>query len=164
MTTYLKAFGFGIVLALVALGAYLQFGSTASEDLPAVTVYKSPTCGCCAKWATHLREEGFSVDVQSRMNVQPIKRELGVPGDLAACHTATVGGYVVEGHVPAREVKRLLREQPEVTGLGVPGMPIGSPGMERGDRVEPYTVHAFTSSGETEAFATYGEQPGGGGR
>lgn len=157
--SHLKAFGVGVVLALAGLGGYLYFGPSASADLPTVTVYKSPTCNCCSKWVSHMREQGFPIEVESRVNVGPVKRQVGVPSSLAACHTAVVGGkYVVEGHVPAREVKRLLRETPDVRGLSVPGMPIGSPGMERGDRVEPYEVLAFTPSGDTTVFAQYGRR------
>jgi len=157
MTSHAKAFGFGIVLALVGIGLYVQFGSSALTR-PEVTVYKSPSCGCCSDWVSHLRENDFHVTVESRMNVQPVKQELGVPPDLTACHTATVGGYVLEGHVPAEQVKRLLHDQPDVQGLTVPGMPVGSPGMERGSRVDPYAVHAFTLSGDTSTFARYGGQ------
>jgi len=157
MTSHLKAFGIGIVLAGLGIGAYLQFGASGPEAGTTVTVYKSPTCQCCDKWITHLRENGFSVDVESQMNVRPVKRQLGVPNGLEACHTATVGGYVVEGHVPAQEVKRLLDDRPDVRGLSVPGMPIGSPGMERGNRVDPYEVLAFTTEGDTSTFARYGQ-------
>lgn len=151
-----KAFGLGIFLALLGLGAYLQWGSSASVDAPPVTVYKSPTCGCCGDWVSYLRDEGFSVNVQDRVNLRPVKQELGVPEDLASCHTATVGNYVVEGHVPAEQVKRLLAETPDLTGIAVPGMPIGSPGMERGNRVQPYSVIGFTAAGDTTVVAQYG--------
>lgn len=154
--TYAATFGLGIVLALLGIGAYSQWGT--SPDLPAVTVYKSPTCGCCGDWVTHLRDNGFPVDVKARSNLRPLKQQVGVPDDLAACHTAIVGNYVVEGHVPAGEVKRLLREKPNLHGISVPGMPVGSPGMERGDRVEPYNVVGFTKQGDTSVFAEYGPQ------
>jgi hypothetical protein len=154
--SHAKAFGLGIVLALLGLGAYLQWGPGASPDLPTVTVYKSPTCGCCGDWVTHLEEEGFPVTVESRANVRPVKRRLGVPAGLASCHTAVVQDYVVEGHVPAAEIKRLLEHTPSFRGLSVPGMPVGSPGMERGDRVEPYAVVGFTAAGDTSVVAQYG--------
>ncbi|PSQ64345.1 MAG: CopG family transcriptional regulator [Bacteroidetes bacterium QH_2_64_74] len=137
-SSHLKAFGIGMVLALLGVGAYFQFWS--SPDLPTVTVYKSPSCNCCGEWVTHMKEQGFPVEVSS----------------LAACHTAVVDNYVVEGHVPAQDVKQLLRETPDVRGLSVPGMPVGSPGMERGDRVEPYEVVTFTPAGDTTVFAQYG--------
>ncbi len=160
--SHLRAFGVGIVLALLGVGAYLQFGQQfgQSADLPTVTVYKSPSCSCCAEWVTHMQEQGFSVKVESRFNVRPVKKQVGLPSSLAACHTAVVGNYVVEGHVPAQDVKRLLREEPEVRGLSVPGMPVGSPGMERGNRVEPYKVLTFTPEGETAVFAQYESRSG----
>lgn len=154
--SHLKAFGVGIVLALLGVGAYYQFGT--SPDLPTVTVYKSPSCNCCADWVTHMRDQGFPVEVNSRLNVGPVKKQVGLPSSLAACHTAVVDSYVVEGHVPAAEVKTLLRERPEVRGLSVPGMPVGSPGMEQGNRVEPYEVLTFTPAGDTTVFARYGQR------
>ena len=156
--SHLKAFGVGIVLAVLGIGGYVYFGPFASADLPTVTVYKSPSCNCCAEWVTHMREQGFPVEIQSRFNVKPVKRKVGVPSSLAACHTAVVNNYVVEGHVPAKDVKQLLRENPKVRGLSVPGMPVGSPGMERGNRVEPYKVLTFTPAGDTTVFARYGRR------
>lgn len=158
MQNHLKAFGIGILLAVVGIGAYMQWGPGTSTDLPTVTVYKSPTCGCCGDWIGHLEDNGFPVDVEDRANVGPVKRQLGVPEDLAACHTAVVEDYVVEGHVPAEQVKRLLREAPDLRGIGVAGMPVGSPGMERGDYAEPYEVVAFTANGETTVVAEYGQE------
>lgn len=158
MQKYFIAFGVGVLLAALGLGAYLQFGTPATANLPTVTVYNNPSCDCCGDWVTHLRENGFEVDVESRLNMKSVKQELGVPGDLVSCHTATVGNYVVEGHVPAQDVKRLLETTPQVRGLSVPDMPIGSPGMERGDRVEPYAVTSFTAEGDTSVFARYGQQ------
>ncbi len=155
--THFKAFGIGIVLAALGVGAYLQFGPSASADLPTVTVYKSPSCQCCSEWISHMEENGFEVDVESKLRVGPVKKKVGVPSSLAACHTGVVGNYVVEGHVPAQDVKRLLRTKPDVRGLSVPGMPVGSPGMERGSRVEPYEVVTFTPSGDTTVFARYGQ-------
>jgi hypothetical protein len=156
--SHLKAFGVGIVLAVLAIGGYMYFTPFASADLPPVTVYKSPSCNCCAKWVTHMREKGFPVEIKSQFNVGPVKKQVGVPSSLASCHTAMVGNYVVEGHVPAKDVKQLLREKPDVRGLSVPGMPVGSPGMERGNRVEPYEVLAFTPAGDTTVFAQYGSR------
>lgn len=118
-------------------------------------MYKSPTCGCCGDWVSYLRDEGFPVEVESRANVRPVKQKVGVPDDLASCHTAIVSDYVVEGHVPAAEIKRLIRETPDLRGISVPGMPVGSPGMERGDRVQPYSVIGFTPSGDTTIVAEY---------
>lgn len=154
-SAHLKAFALGIAGALVAVGAFTWWSSRAAAEQPVVTVYKSPTCGCCTDWVDHLRENGFAVQVEDVGNVQPVRERLGVPQQLASCHTAEVGGYVVEGHVPAAEVKRLLRERREVVGLAVPGMPVGSPGMEQGDRRDPYDVLAFKQDGRVGVYARY---------
>jgi hypothetical protein len=119
-----------------------------------MTVYKSPTCVCCVRWIDHLEDSGFSVVPRDVPDTRPVKRKLGVPGRLGACHTGTVEGYVIEGHVPAADVARLLRERPPVRGLAVPGMPIGSPGME-GPNPEPYSVFSFDASGRTEVFSSH---------
>ena len=155
--THVKAFGIGVLLAALGVGAYLQFGPSASADLPTVTVYKSPSCQCCSEWVSHMKEQGFQVEVESKLRLKPVKKQVGLPSSLAACHTSVVGNYVVEGHVPAQDVKKLLRDGPEVRGLSVPGMPVGSPGMEQGGRVEPYEVVTFTPSGETSVFSRYGQ-------
>lgn len=116
-----------------------------------VTVYKSPTCGCCTKWVEHLQQSGFAVEVHDTADVQPVKARYGLPGNLASCHTALVGGYVVEGHVPADVIRRLLRERPQVAGVAIPGMPMGSPGME-GPYKDDYDVVSFTRGGATEVY------------
>lgn len=118
----------------------------ASAELPVVHVYKSPTCGCCADWVTHMEEAGFRTEVQDMHNVAPIKARAGVPNHLHSCHTALIGDYVVEGHVPADVIRRLLAEKPNVTGIAVPGMPMGSPGME-GPYEDRYDIVAFQHGG-----------------
>lgn len=126
------------------------------SDLPLVVVHMSPTCGCCGLWVEHMREAGFTVEVRDTDNLNPVKQRLGVPYGKGSCHTAEVGGYVVEGHVPAEDIKRLLAQQPDARGLVLPGMPLGSPGMEvSGGQTEPYTVELVTSGGTTEAFAQH---------
>jgi hypothetical protein len=118
---------------IVALGLLVSSVPTlAAAPLPKVLVNKDPNCGCCQKWAEHLIAAGFPVEVVARSDMQDVKGKLGVPDDLASCHTATVAGYVIEGHVPASAILRLLDEKPVATGLSAPGMPIGSPGMEGG--------------------------------
>lgn len=120
-----------------------------------VLIYKTPTCGCCTLWADHMRAEGFAVEMRDLPDLTAVKDSLGVPGMLGSCHTAVVDGYVVEGHVPAGEVKRLLRERPAVRGLAVPGMPIGSPGMEVPGRApDTYDVVGFGPEGLLR-YATY---------
>lgn len=139
----------GLLLSLSACSRSDAGGAAASEAaaeaaLPAVTVYKSPTCGCCKAWVEHMEEEGFTVETVDMPNVASVKDSLGVPQQLRSCHTATVDGYALEGHVPADEAKKMLRERPSVSGIAVPGMPIGSPGMEReGQPAQRYNVLAF---------------------
>ncbi|MGH8591279.1 MAG: DUF411 domain-containing protein [Gammaproteobacteria bacterium] len=117
-----------------------------------ITVSKTPQCKCCQKWVDHLRDNGFEVAVVDMDSVEPVKRQNGVPAALGSCHTALVDGYVVEGHVPADLIKRLLSERPKVKGLAVPGMPMGSPGME-GPQKHPYQVLTFDAEGETSVYA-----------
>ncbi len=126
-----------------------------SPPQPEVLVYKSPTCGCCKKWIAHLQQNGFNVTAKDVRDVTPIKIKNGLTPQLASCHTALVDGYVIEGHVPASDIKRLLKERPAVKGLSVPGMPVGSPGMEQGDRKDPYNVVTFTDKGETSIFSRH---------
>jgi hypothetical protein len=133
--------------------AVLPTAARGGSAAPRVTVYKSPTCGCCGKWVDHLRAHGFEVTVRDVADVDAYKHKYGVPRHLASCHTALVEGYVIEGHVPADLVHRLLAERPEVIGLAVPGMPIGSPGMEQGNREDPYEVVAFDRTGRVTVYA-----------
>jgi hypothetical protein len=142
------------LVSIVVLAAWIALGCEATADPPQVHVYKSPTCKCCSKWMDHLRRNGFSVRATDLRDVTPIKRENGLPLSLASCHTALVGGYVVEGHVPAEDLQRLLSERPAIAGLAVPGMPIGSPGME-GPNPERYKVLAFGGGGVT-VFSEHG--------
>ncbi|MES9991382.1 MAG: DUF411 domain-containing protein [Candidatus Thiodiazotropha sp.] len=119
-----------------------------------IVVYKSPTCGCCNDWVEHLESNGFSVQTHDRRDMQRVKRTLDVPERLQSCHTAVIGGYVVEGHVPANDIVRLLREKPAVKGISVPGMPMGSPGME-GPRKDNYDVLIFDEAGKTQVYSSY---------
>ncbi len=123
-------------------------------DATEMTVYKSPTCGCCNAWIDHLEENGFRVIKKDLHDTRPIKTAHGVEPRLASCHTALVEGYVVEGHVPAADIRRLLAERPAVKGLTVPGMPMGSPGME-GPRKDPYNVLTFDGQGNTGVFSRH---------
>ena len=126
--------------------------SSSDQELPTVLVYKTPTCGCCNGWIEHLQAAGFTVDARDVRDIMTVKQDGGVPVSMSSCHTAIVDGYVVEGHVPAEQVKRLLAERPEVAGIAVPGMPVGSPGME-GPNAQPYEVLSFTHDGHAEVFA-----------
>ena len=136
------------------LAGLLQTSVLIADELPKVTVYKSPTCGCCKKWVKHMRDNGFEVKTHDMQNIKSIKSMSGVRNEFASCHTATVGGYVIEGHVPASDVKRLLTEKPKVRGLTVPGMVMGSPGME-GPRKDKYQVLSFDDKGITGVYANY---------
>ncbi len=138
----------GLPLLFVASTAKAQAG-------PAIHVVKTATCGCCGHWITHLRSAGFRVTVANVADVTPTARRLGVPDDLRSCHTAAVGGYAIEGHVPAADIRRLLRERPAAAGIAVPGMPIGSPGMEHGAHRERYQTILFTRAGRRSVFARH---------
>lgn len=136
--------------ALAVLGAApLGFGiGVHAETLPEVTVHRDPNCGCCRGWAAHLRYAGVPVKLVQTAERNAIKQRLGVPAELSSCHTGELAGYVVEGHVPLGAIRRLLAEKPEATGLAVPGMPIGSPGMESPNgKSDTYEVVLFGSQG-----------------
>lgn len=138
--------GLAVLLGAVVLMVTRQ--SVAAD----VVVYKSPTCDCCAEWIKHMEQAGFTVAVENRGDLSPIKAEYGVPRKLQSCHTAKVGGYLVEGHVPADLVQRMLNEKPDIKGLAVPGMPMGSPGME-GPYKDEYDVIAMGKDGRTKVYA-----------
>ena len=126
----------------------------AAPKQPTITVYKDPGCGCCKSWIEHLIKHGYRVDAKDTPAMTEVKRTLGVPDALTSCHTAVVNGYLIEGHVPAADIARLLKEKPKVAGLAVPGMPMGSPGME-GPRQQHYQVLSFDKNGKTRIFASY---------
>lgn len=133
--------------------------SPSPTDSLEITVYRDPACGCCHQWATYLETEGFHVIDRVRNDMEVVKQQYGVPADLASCHTAIVEGYVIEGHVPAADIRRLVAEKPNVKGIAVPGMPVGSPGMELGDRQDAFLVVAFGPDGQT-TFNRYGATQG----
>jgi hypothetical protein len=159
------------VLAIVALGItvsgcarsdlpasapdLLPLSSAAAAEQPQLVVYKNASCGCCALWVEHMRKAGFITKVHDVGNMNPIKERVGIPYGKGSCHTAEVGGYFVEGHVPAEQVLRLLKEKPQAKGLTVPAMPIGSPGMEQGDTKQPYEVYLVHPDGTTSVYARY---------
>lgn len=141
----------GLALTLLASPARAEGAVTA------ITVYKDPACGCCTKWVKHLVDNGFTPVVKDRSDMASLKDSLGIPQPLRACHSAIAGRYVIEGHVPAADVKRLLMRAPkDIVGLAVPDMPAGSPGMEMGAGKDRYDVVAFGSSGATHVFASHG--------
>jgi hypothetical protein len=126
-------------------------GAQAAANALLAVVYKTPTCGCCAKWVDHLRGAGYEVEIHDVEQVEPQKAAWGVPANLASCHTAKIGGYVFEGHVPADVIARVIREKPQIAGLAVPGMPMGSPGME-GPYKDNYDIIAFGADGKTSVY------------
>lgn len=127
----------------------------AGSAAPVIDVYKSPTCGCCNKWIDHLKANGFAVRSHDTRDVVQHKIRLGIPAGYDSCHTAEVGGYVIEGHVPAKDIKRLLKEKPVARGLTVPGMPIGSPGMEQGSHKDLYEVLLLDKNGAPRVYSRY---------
>ncbi|ARN20843.1 DUF411 domain-containing protein [Piscinibacter gummiphilus] len=144
------------LLSAVAAGALAcALPVRAAKALPRVDVYKSPSCGCCTAWVEHLKAAGFPVNVVEVDDTTAMRRRHGLPERFGSCHTGIVGGYVVEGHVPAAEVKRLLVLKPRAIGIAVPGMPPGSPGMEVGGRQDPYDVFLIDTHGRETVFAHY---------
>ena len=155
-TRFVRPFALGVSVVALALttGAAPVSPVTAGEKKPVITVYKDAGCGCCKSWVAHLIKHGYRVDAKDTPDMTEVKRALGVPDALTACHTAVVNGYLIEGHVPASDIARLLKEKPKVAGLAVPGMPMGSPGME-GPREQHYQVLSFDKAGKTKIFASY---------
>ena len=147
-------------LAVVLMAASgLAYGAAAQSTtaLPKVTVYKTSTCGCCKLWVDHMRTNGFDVQAMdvSPADVRGISKAAGLKDQDTSCHTAKVGAYTIEGHVPAADIKRLLKEKPAIAGIAVPGMPMGSPGMEQGSMKEPYDVIAFKKDGTSTVYAKH---------
>lgn len=140
-----------MAFALASGTGFTLFSAYPIQAEPLVTVYKTPTCGCCGKWVEHLRENGFEVETHDLNDVTPIKIQAGLKPELASCHTAKVGDYYLEGHVPAADIKRLLEEKPDARGLTVPGMPMGSPGMEGAYR-DSYDTLLYREGGQTSVF------------
>ena len=142
------------VITAAALLALLSAhaGPAAAAKPVAIKVYKSPECGCCKGWIQHLRRNGFQVEAVDMPDISAVKTKNGVPTKLQTCHTAVVNGYVIEGHVPADVILKMLKEHPAIAGLAVPGMPTGSPGME-GASKQPYDVYTFDRAGHTAVYA-----------
>lgn len=149
LATILSATG-----ALVLAGCVTLHPHPAEADPQVIQVYKSPLCGCCQRWVDYVRSRGYTVAVSNVLAMNSVKRELGVPSEAESCHTAVVGGYFIEGHVPAEDISRLLAEHPDISGLAVPGMPIGSPGMD-GPNPQAYSVLAVQKDGKLEVFAEH---------
>lgn len=140
----------GLALAVMTTTAW---SGVSAQKPVSVTVYKTPTCGCCSKWVDHLNAHGFAATAVNMQDLSGLKAQQKVPVEAQTCHTALVGGYVIEGHVPASEIKQLLKQRPAVLGLAVPAMPTGSPGME-GPNAQPYDVLTFDKQGKLAKFST----------
>ena len=147
-------------LVLFLIGFLSSVNTTFAEPVSKnteVVVYRNPSCGCCGKWIKHLKANKFTVKEIILDNVDSIKKRYGVPKELASCHTAVVGDYVIEGHVPAGDIENLLATKPKHVGIAVPGMPVGTPGMEMGGRKDSYKVIAFDDKNRTQVFNSYGD-------
>jgi hypothetical protein len=143
------------LLSIFVVSLYFGIGFTSQPAMAEdIIVYKSPTCGCCKKWVKHLEKEGFKVTSKDVRNMKPVKNMFGVDRKFQSCHTAKVGGYFIEGHVPASDIKKLLKEKPEIKGLAVPGMPMGSPGME-GHRKDKYNVITIDKNNKTTVYSSH---------
>ena len=143
-------------LSLAATLATAPVIVRAQSSAPMVEVWRSPTCGCCGAWIKHLHDHGFVTKVTLVDDTSLVRRLAGIPERLGSCHTAKVGGYAIEGHVPAAQIRKLLAVKPQAVGLAVPGMPLGSPGMEQGGARQPYDVLLVKSDGTTSVFARMG--------
>jgi hypothetical protein len=145
-----------LAIGLITLSAVLMLlVSPSVADSSDITVYRDPSCNCCRGWIDHLVEAGFQPTEISTADVDTIKQQHYVPENFTSCHTAIVQDYVIEGHVPAADIKRLLAERPDVAGIAVPGMPVGTPGMEEGDRRDSFTVFSFDQAGNTARVNQY---------
>lgn len=146
-----------IWVGLMAIAAvlWLTTASAAAVSSLEIQVYRDPSCRCCGGWIDNLTAQGFQPTSIPTTDMDTLKQQYGVPNDLASCHTAVIDGYVIEGHVPAADIKRMLREHPAVVGIAVPGMPMGTPGMESEGIQEPFTVSSFDQEGHTVRFNQY---------
>jgi hypothetical protein len=148
--------GFGVVMLASCSRKPAESQPDATAALPPIAVYKNVGCSCCDLWVEHIRKAGYVVTVQEMDNMALIKERVGIPAAMGSCHTAVVEGYFVEGHVPVEDVQRLLHERPGAKGLVVPGMPLGSPGMEVAGESEPYEVFLVAQDGSTTTYARHG--------
>jgi hypothetical protein len=147
-------------IAILLFALPIQASEWNKSNLPLaekveITVYRSPSCHCCHRWIEHLEQHQFTVIDKIVQNTHAIKEQVGLPNNLASCHTAIVGDYIVEGHVPADDIKRLLMEKPDISGLSVPEMPVGTPGMEMGDRKDNFAVISYDKNGQYRLFNRY---------
>ena len=144
-----------LTISLLVFNAGIKAGTSNADKLVDIVVYRSPTCECCGKWLEHLKKNNFNVKDIVTDDVQAIKNKYGVSEAMASCHTAIVDGYVIEGHVTANDIMKLLKTKPKIVGIAVPGMPSGTPGMEMGDRKDSYKVMSFDRENHYEVFNNY---------
>lgn len=145
------------LLLITGLLAAFNIAAEEAANPLEMTVYRSPTCGCCENWQDHVKENNFTIKDIVSDDMDAIKKKHGIPAQLGSCHTAIIGGYVIEGHVPAKDIQKLLKEKPDVVGITAPGMPAGSPGMEMGNRKDDYRVMSFDKDGNFKVFAEHGD-------
>lgn len=150
ITQYIKPLVWLVIVAILLVNPANAIAATNRD----ITVYRDPNCGCCGNWVDYLSNQGFQAKNIPVANIDQLKQRYGVPDNLVSCHTAVIDRYIVEGHVPAEDIKRLLSEQPNVIGIAVPDMPIGTPGMESENVREPFTVFSFGAQG-TKVFSDY---------
>jgi hypothetical protein len=151
-------FAVALTAGLVGVAGLQTFSAQPSAGT--ITIQRDPGCGCCLKWVAHLEAAGFKATVTESPEMAAIKKSKGIPDTVRSCHTGTINGYAVEGHVPADDIKRMLKERPAIAGIGVPGMPAGSPGMEvASGLVQPFDVLAFDKTGRVKVFASHAGKP-----
>jgi hypothetical protein len=153
-STQILALAAALVTISLTTAAVRSGSSVPPAKKPTITVYKDPNCGCCKNWIAYLAKHGYTVVANDTPDMTDIKHSLGVPDALTACHTAVVNGYLIEGHVSAEDIDRLLAQKPTIAGIAVPGMPMSSPGMD-GPRTEGYRVLSFDKTGKTKVFASH---------
>lgn len=146
-----------LTLSLLVFNAGVNADTIESSKTVDMVVYRSPSCTCCGKWLEHIKNNNFNVKDIVTDDVQTIKNKYGVSAEMASCHTAIVNGYVIEGHVPAKDIEKLLKTKPKLAGIAVPGMPKGTPGMEMGSSKDPYNVISFNKDNQYEVFSSYQE-------
>jgi hypothetical protein len=151
----LKVLNFIVAIAFLACNSVIRAETIGTDKPRAIIVYRSPTCQCCGKWLEHLKQNNFNVKDIVTDDVQAIKDKYGVSKEMASCHTAIADGYVIEGHVPANDIVKLLKTKPKTAGIAVPGMPSGTPGMEMGGRTDPYDVISFDKENHYQVFNSY---------
>lgn len=156
MQKLLLRFVLGMMIMMIGLISHAPLAIASTLETPQVTVYRSPSCSCCGNWLEHIQKHGFKISADIKTDdMDAVKQKYNLPLELASCHTAIIDGYVMEGHIPAEDIKHFLQQKPQLAGLAVPRMPIGSPGMESGNTQDSFNVMAFNHQGESQVFRKY---------